>query len=310
MTEGKSAENKSKQLAHINDIISREHGISRLAQMTGGEIGVPLFRGINADGEVKVIKIGFGGKNQEGEVANNIFGYQEIIKAGGEDILPSGLKFVSVESVSAIIMDHLGESFAEKTKQGETGIHQTLIKGVAELTNKTTVGDPLLHQKGVDVFKASLRKWYSTLSSSNLVTEETVDKIDSISSPQLSGSQSALMLLDFTPDNVFVNDKVSFIDPWKQDAYLGTPIPSWGQFTTLAEDIYHLPDSDRLTADLQALSYSVGYNLGLDDSQIESQYLMGKALQYSLSAYVRRSSSPQMAQIFAQRGADIITSIR
>jgi hypothetical protein len=65
-----------------------------------------------------------------------------------------------------------------------------------------------------------------------------------VRAPEFPGASVAIMLLDCTPDNVFVDARrLSCIDPWEQATYLGHPAVSIGQFVTLARDVYALDGS-------------------------------------------------------------------
>lgn len=113
--------------------------------------------------------------------------------------------------------------------------------------------------------------------------------------------------MDFTPDNVFVGDgKVSFIDPWLQKTYLGTPIPSLGQFITLSHDVHNYPGATDNKSRFIDLSLSVGNDLGLSTEQTQSQSTLVAALQLSLSSYVRvGGDQDERGRMYAKRGEQI-----
>jgi len=104
---------------------------------------------------------------------------------------------------------------------------------------------------------------------------------------------SSLMLLDFTPDNLFVDENaLSFIDPWLQDVYLGHPAVSAGQFATLMQ-LYKMKDSAEATNMLEErCEIEMPLMLGCDIAAVKRAFCLGSTLQLVLSSYVRQESDP------------------
>ncbi|MEK7532587.1 MAG: hypothetical protein AAB579_03225, partial [Patescibacteria group bacterium] len=109
----------------------------------------------------------------------------------------------------------------------------------------------------------------------------------------------ALMPLDFTPDNLFVREnRLSFIDPWKQGTYLGNPAVSIGQCATLMQ-LYHMREAVNM-ADMLKINCMerIPKLLGCDTTATECAFNLGATLQLVLSSYVRRESHPFLAAKF------------
>lgn len=109
-------------------------------------------------------------------------------------------------------------------------------------------------------------------------------------------THGSLMLLDFTPDNVFLfRGRALFIDPWLQESYVGHPALSLGQYATLAL-IYRLSGAEELAIKLHACARQLGKRIKLSSAMSDRAFFMGAGLQMVLSAWARRTSDPAFSQ--------------
>ena len=120
--------------------------------------------------------------------------------------------------------------------------------------------------------------------------------------PAVDNDWATLMLLDFTPDNLFLKPQsISFLDPWRQSTYLGNPAIGFGQFITLIQ-LYDMFEA-RETADylrnrcLQELPEI----LKTDTEKISLALRLGETLQLALSSFVRLKSDPVYADNLFRR---------
>lgn len=169
---------------------------------------------------------------------------------------------------------------------------------VAALTTRTHA--PGEQAKGLGEFCSHLAQFYGFLEETGHVSKEDIAKITTLDTDKLSSDASTLMLLDFTPDNLFTTPEgVAFIDPWNQNTYRGSFVPSLAQFATLSTEIYQLPNAE---PELFAASIQeIGTAMGLTTRQIEQQAALGEALQYGLSGFVRINSDPELADHFINK---------
>src|SRR3989344_937060 len=209
----------------------------------------------------------------------NISGYRNVSAIGAGSLVPSDLRLLELSTGRALVMRDLGES----TRLQNEGIATWRI-----------VGNVL-----ENVVRATLVKRHFDYVAEVLNNIKKFSP-DSELHPRLQNnehlrgsSSSALMLLDFTPDNVFVSDgSIRFLDPWKQGTYLGHPAVSLGQFATLA-CIYKLqdaPETFRMFEDIAVRRFSP--LLECDEETSVEAFRLGQTLQLILSAYVRRNDQP------------------
>lgn len=291
---------KERRIASAISSATTKLGLSKLKRFSGGHIGVALFECENVKGTKQVVKLGWNEETNR-EVDNNRRGYEAIALTGARSILPGGIRYDEIEGDSLLVMDNVGKSFAERAKAGENGIYDRFLSGMeAVYAEALHLESSHLHERGVQQIKNEIALWQQRLIGAGYIPQESASSVAQISAAELSGDNATLMLSDFTPDNVFLqNGLVKFIDPWLQDTYLGTPIPGLAQFIVLAADVYHLPGADEKKADFEGLAYRIGEKLGLTEKQVRNQLRLGKAMQLALSSFVRIGKDDALAKQFA-----------
>lgn len=288
-----------------------ELGLTITERINEGHIGLPIFRCTDLGGRKRVVKIGVGPDGKE-EIQANMLGYANICRVGGDIIVPDGIRERSTPWGFAIDLPDLGLDFVksslskEVTKENFSVLSQTLLK----VTKSTKIKDRESHTSGITEIVSQIKKWSKLLIDNKIVTEDVLFALDKLDPNQISGNFASLMVLDFTPDNVFVNDsQAKFIDPWRQKSYLGTPVPSLSQFITLSENIYKIPGFNNENLNYISLLSKISSEINLGNKQMEDQINLGRALQFSLSAYVRISSAPEISKLYADLGKKSILEI-
>lgn len=265
-----------------------------LCDLPSGHAGARLMRfRRNRDNTLFIVKYAPRGNGDCGEDAMrdleaNIYGYSRLKELGVEKILPLELREVQVENGRALVMRDAGKTM----RQADLGFAQF----------------EWFWEHFSFIAASTARKNASERSSS--YEDEIVRHIERFAP---AGSDIAsivnrrlqyhplknvsLMLLDLTPDNVFVSPgRLFFIDPWSQCSYLGNPAVSIGQLTTLVR-LYRLRDSERGSMILEEGSRrELPEILDCSPEAIDQGLLLGKTLQLNLSAYVRRDSDPERAE--------------
>lgn len=276
-----------------------------------GHIGLPIFHCVNKSGEKRVIKIG-SGKEGVSEIQNNLYGYEQINKIGGSLLIPKGILSYDTPWGPTIDMPDVGISFTKKsitasdTKKNFDILSNTIVK-VAKQSSIATNSHISI---GLQEVSNKLYHWVFQLTNNNLIDEDTLTKVDEIKLKNLSGNISSVMLLDFTPDNVFPQRLgIKFIDPWKQTTYLGSPIPMVSQFITLSENVYHLPGFNARNLNYDNLINELSNILQINSCIVNSQINLGRALQFSLSSYVRINSDRNAAEAYAKMCKEAILKI-
>lgn len=245
----------------------------------------------SADKSMLVVK--FAPVDDAGATADfeaNVRGYTEIRALGGSHIVPSELKEIPVTNGRALVMRDLGASMRVADGGFNTYIllwkhfRQTILQTAAQ-ANTSMVGLPPFV---IEVTRHIERFSHGSVQSLLRV----IRKSDWIG----EWGKSAIMLLDFTPDNLFVNETMlSFIDPWSQETYLGHPAVSIGQFATLMQ-LYRMKDADEAVFMFkECCSAEIPSMLECDVSSVERAFRLGSTLQFVLSSYVRRESDPPRA---------------
>jgi hypothetical protein len=229
------------------------------------------------------------------DIAENIYGYGEIEDAGAGSIIPNNYQTLTINRTPVIVMDYLGENF--RTSCGSSqGIFLSLRDSLRQVIQSTVVPDPgkELSRLCLSEVAEKIRIYYAGLSH---LAPEWMATMRDLEFNHINAGKAAIFLLDFTPDNVFVqNGSISFIDPWRQKTYIGHPAISIGQFLTLARKVYCLPGCELGTQDLlQFVLEELPSVLDTDNTSLRCMLLLGNALQYMLSAFVRVTSDPKLA---------------
>lgn len=285
-------------------------GLSSLTHLKGGHTEAVLYKGVDTDGRERVMKIG----STEGvnvEVDDNVFGYNSIRSEGAEAILPEGMLFGDIKGRHYIIMPFLGIDIAARDRVGDisateyTLFADTLVSIISNTIKEHKSTKSM--QAGLLAMHTKLQQWFNQLVHYGAVDQTEADELMSIDITSLVSNKTSLMIMDLTPDNTFFDgEKVSFIDPWKQDIYRGSFVPSLHQFVTLATEIYGLPQAKAAQDSLHRSINTIGKQLGLTPHQIHGQAMLGNALQYALSGYVRLESDSAQADNYIQQAKEAI----
>lgn len=247
-----------------------------------GHMGSRIARFVTEDGRHLVAKCAaYSDTNAMADIKANVRGYAEIEMVGLSDMLPPALRQLDLTEHRVLVMEDLGRSVAQLNSGMKTwATVARSFESRAMATATTTRGD----------YVEEVTSHIARFSTDN----ELVDAIRRKSS--VIPERSALMLLDFTPDNVYVRDEsFRFLDPWDQRSYLGHPCVSLAQFATLAR-IYRLKDAEMLCTKWRTDSVQFYSELlACDESVSLDAYKLGETLQLTLSAYVRRNSDPSFA---------------
>jgi hypothetical protein len=228
-------------------------------------------------------------------------------------LVPDPLSKIDTPWGPSLIMPDLGIDFrqASVTPESTRKNFRILQNSLTRVFRSSLRNGQELHAKGIEETIRQAAKWLSELEKVKLISLGSLEKLHRLDSTALSGSRAAIMLLDFTPDNVFIiGNSAKFIDPWKQREYIGAPIPGISQFITLSEDVYHIPGFN--DNDLQYSSFidEIGLSLlGLTPTQLSGQVNLGRVLQYSLSSFVRIKSNPDLSRFYADLAEKALSNI-
>jgi hypothetical protein len=149
--------------------------------------------------------------------------------------------------------------------------------------------------------QAIKRLWKDHLLPRGFIAPEALATVSVVATREVPATVAATPL-DFTPDNVFFNPDIAselrFVDPWSQTTYLGNPGVCLGQFVTAANDVYRLPSGELLASFTSTTLDRLAQTLGVGIRSMRVGFALGRALQFSLSAFVRLDGDPKMARAF------------
>lgn len=305
--------NELEQFQQISQEIEQQRGLTVVEEINKGLAGCVVFRGVKPDGEKVVIKVGNSPRGVE-EIESNLHGYRSIAEIGANDILPDGIELFETSFGPSIVMADLGTDFLITSTNYETtrANFDVLTATLQGVYSQVSVDSPELClssvNDGLQKLEDRIRKFPEVGINGY---EQVADQIRHIVPSALSGRNSSLFLLDFTPSNVFIHKgKARFIDPWRQSTYLGNPLTSVAQFVTYAEAAYEVPGFNQDNLDYVGFMLEVGRMMGLTPEQAQAQFLIGQSLQYSLSAYYRIEKQPEKAQRFIDQMVINIDELR
>ena len=286
----------------IKDYVSLEVGLRVRSKIERGHLQLPIYRCLDSEGRKVVIKIGVGEEGKK-EIEDNLFGYSKIAQIGAEELVPEYLRLIKTPWGPALIMEDLGEDFRERAISPEktSELFNAFKASMTRAIEATTRLQKDSHERGLAETKGQIKRWLVKLGEYGIINIQISAYLDAINLSEISSAKSAIMLLDLTPDNIFVKGGVvKFIDPWFQQEYLGTPIPGISQFITLAEDIYRIEGFNDTNLRHSEFLEEAGIGLlGLTQDQLTVQIALGRALQYSLSSYVRITGNPKLSRTYA-----------
>lgn len=298
------------KISQIDAVLLSVGGNFRLTSFTpmpDGHMHVPLYSCFDIYEDRMVIKFGVDKKTNQ-EVKGNQEGYLQIARQGGNRLLPKKLTMGECEGSHFILMKHHGKNLIERGKSRETINYVEFIHITEDIYKETLHSGYIKFQIiGIKDLLGQIVNWHAKLFNAGVSSFLTRHIINKINPKLLASPKNTLMLLDFTIDNLFIEEgKVTFIDPWKQKTYLGTPIPGIAQFITAADDIFHLPGASSNRKNFENLISRLGQLLELDHSQIEKQFYLGASLQYALSSYVRIGTDQISSRIFAEKSRKLL----
>lgn len=292
---------KSSIVRSIDEIENRFNA-DYISELKQGHTGCYLLKfRKRTDDDCFVVKMAESSNtNAVEEIKNNIRGYEQIKASGGTFILPQ-YSIHSVDGATSLVMDYLDADFASYVRKFGIKGYELLVSFYDEMTQK-----PLFESKGLYVPEVLRYTIFFAQQTPSLFDLNFYKNLKRWSS-DLQSERDSLFLLDFTPDNLFIqNDQIIFIDPWSQSTYVGCPIISLGQFVTLAKDIYSLPASIEGARLIQNFCQTVlSARLGISEIIAQKMFLLGQVLQYVLSASVRGEKN-KLGILFASRATAIV----
>ena len=195
------------------------------------------------------------------------------------------------------------------SSRGNETVLRQFAQRIPKIYNESFQNENSDHVVGLQEIRHQLEQWSKRLIEEEMMPESAQEIVENLNLEKLSARGCTLMLLDFTPDNVFIyKDSIAFIDPWRQSTYIGSPIPSLGQFIALAK-IYELPGISEVVNNLVVTAHEVGEKIGLTAKKAQLQLELGTSLQLLLSAFARRNKNPSQAKAFSQEAYGLIRKI-
>ncbi len=265
-------------------------GARYIDSYSSGHMGSQILRfQHNVKGKLVVKFAPASNKEAIADIEANIHGYNQIRLLAGLSLIPPDLREMKVPNGKALVMRDLGSSI----RTANSGLNAcVLFWEHFKLVILKTISKSNNNGK-IPLFVVEVVEFIEQFSNEN--TQRLLQLI--LNSDWINEkSAQAIMLLDFTPDNLFVNEtSLSFIDPWRQDTYLGHPAVSLGQFATLVE-LYKMKDAERIAFILKrCYMVEISSMLGCSAAVSERAFRLGSTLQFILSSYVRYKSNPALA---------------
>jgi hypothetical protein len=257
-----------------------------LGDLTPGHMGARLMRfRRTTDNMLLVVK--FAPSDCEGaihDLESNINGYRELANLGAESMLIPEFKEVPVEGGRALVMIDAGPTMGQ-ANLGITGF-AFFWKHFQKIVQATLQNATSRHYEQEVLSGLRRFEWPGRAIAEQVQQSLIENKME----------KQAVMLLDFTPDNVFVSaEHLFFVDPWTQNSYLGNPAVSVGQLITLARlsGMYDAEEGSQMLREsaLQEFPRLLGCEVGA----INQGLRLGQTLQLTLSAHVRRQTEPAYA---------------
>lgn len=278
-----------------------------IGSYSAGHTGAEILRfRRKADGVLLVVKrASLQNQLAMTDIAANVQGYRALAAIGAADLVPPDFKefvLTTTNQERVVVMRDLGMSlrWAEPDGRWVDSLLENFKRVV--LWTGQNGGHGLVASTGyLQEVVSQLRRFPCTN------TEEVVSAVlnkFADTRPFPVSERLAIMPLDFTPDNVFLDEgvhRLSFIDPWPQASYLGHPAVSLGQFATLARQ-YGIVSGTKVRSKFHGFCVSeLKDALDCSLEACEFAWRLGQTLQLMLSAYVRTKSEPaRSAELSAQ----------
>lgn len=265
---------------------------SHVGSYKSGNMGSKILRfKSNADGTLLVLKFApIENIRATEDFKANVRGYTEIKSIGGQHLLPKGLEEISVDGGKALVIHDLGNSM-RVADAGFSACVQ-LWKHFKQAILKTVKADATID--GPPDFASEIIRHIQRFSHGNVP-----NILKAVKRHKQVGRYAgrAIMLLDFTPDNLVVNETgLSFLDPWNQDSYLGHPAVSIGQFCALMR-VYGMKDAEKSAKMLKACCVNeIPPIIGCDTASVEFAFRLGETLDLILTSYERQKEAFELWQ--------------
>lgn len=283
--------------------LERELGATYVDDLTPGHTGATIMRFERPqDGCRLIAKCCLDDAGEAlADIQGNILGYAAFRAIGAEALIPAEYASRTIAGFPVLTMQDLGEdlrTIAERVVlRGYVNLRDHLRSAIRATVRDDPEGER--GRNGIATVVAAIQRYANPLAP--FVGQERVG-IFRQRIPQCPSARVALMLLDCTPDNIFVNElRCSIIDPWGQGTYHGHSAVSIGQFVTLARDIYRMGSATvggEILVGFARTELSV--MLACDAACSERALQLGAALQYICSAYVRRERDPDRAMQYVE----------
>lgn len=294
-----------------------EATIERLGKILGaqyigvydsGHMGAKILRFQTSGGNLVVKLVLNDNPEAMSDFSDNLFGYINIKMLNGDQILPPGFRELELEGgARALVMEDLGQSI-KSANQG-LSMAKSLWSHFRELiltTKEEAAAADNTEPLFIDEVISAIIKFDSVDGSNVSSAFNRANLADDYGQP-------ALMLLDFTPDNLFLDEKknrLSFIDPWQQWVYLGHPAVSIGQFITLVK-IYKLADHEAIAEFFRSVCLTeLPALLNCSLSAVDKALRLGSVLQLTLSAYIREEADPIEALVLREEARHLLSSLQ
>lgn len=273
-------------IQHIEKLLNASH----VGSYKSGNMGSKILRfRSNADGTPLVLKFApLNNSRALEDLQANIRGYNEIKSVGGQHILPTGLKEISIEGGKALVMYDLGNSM----RVVNDGFNACVLlwKHFKQAILQTAETNVI--KGGPPDFISEIIRHIRRFSHGNVP-----DIILAVEKYKQVGNCAgqAIMLLDFTPDNlVLTKTKLSFIDPWSQGSFLGHPAVSIGQFCALMR-VYGMKDAEKSASMLKECCIKeIPPMIGCDTASVEFAFRLGSTLDLVLTSYERQKEAYEL----------------
>lgn len=260
---------------------------SHIGSYKSGNMGSQILRfRSNADGTLLVLKFAPAENMRATEdFKANMRGYTEIKSIGGQHLLPTGLEEISVDGGKALVMHDLGDSM--RVVDGGFDACVLLWKHFKQTILLTAKVNATKNKR--PNFASEIIRHIRRFSHGNVP-----NIIKAIKRYKRVGNCAgqAIMLLDFTPDNLIVTEKcLSFIDPWSQGSFLGHPAVSIGQFCALMR-VYGMKDAEKSVLMLKECCIKeIPPIVGCDIASVEFAFRLGETLDLVLTSYERQKEA-------------------
>ncbi len=279
-------------------------GIQLEERYTRGNSGALVYRASQHSNQF-VLKIASEGRAVD-EIKENIAGYRALRDEGLISLLPEFYQIYAYPDFSAIVMDYVGSSFSESTQKRHypMQLYKELATAFIGVCVKSRRCDENSYRMLEAIRSIILMNYRDFLQPAHLVGDEDIARVERLKI--FAPRYSTFATYDFTPEDVFlVGGRLKLPDP-KQNIR-GCPIISLAAFAGVSRDSYRLPGSvhgykvleDAATKDLAGL-------LDIEAADAHVLFLLGRAMQLSISAKVRIDSEPERARTFASLSADTV----